>query len=129
MISHLPAVRSVGLPLALIEQAIPKLSRHDLEGLTERLIDRLDEIDGDADLELAGDEEDANIAEDDHGVGNHSVPRWTGPGCPVSDPDMGAEDYPFDPEEDMCTAGDDGCGPVVMHGHVHWGSAWADQGQ
>lgn len=39
------------LPLNLIAQAIRKLSRHDLEDLTERLIDRLDEIDGDPDLE------------------------------------------------------------------------------
>jgi hypothetical protein len=106
----------------LIEQAIPKLSRGDLEGLTERLIDRLDEIDGDADLEPTGDEDDMSEAEDDHGLGNHSVPRWTGPGCPISDPDMGAEDYAFDPDEDMCAAGDDGCGPVLVHGRVYWGA-------
>lgn len=43
--------RGSPLPLSLIEQAIPKLSRHDLEGLTERLIDHLDAIDGDADTE------------------------------------------------------------------------------
>ena len=40
-----------GLPLALIAQALPKLTRHDLEALTARLIDRLDEIDGDTDAE------------------------------------------------------------------------------
>lgn len=49
--AEIPAARFSTLPLALIAQAIPKLSRHDLESLTERLIDRLDEIDGDPDLE------------------------------------------------------------------------------
>lgn len=36
--------RASALPLSLIAQAVPKLSRRDLEALTERLIDRLDEI-------------------------------------------------------------------------------------
>jgi len=39
------------LPIALIAQAIRKLSRHELEAVTERLIQRLDELDGDPDLE------------------------------------------------------------------------------
>ena len=65
------------LPIALIGQAIRKLTRHELEAVTERLIERLDEIDGDVDLE---------------------------------------------PEEDCCAAGDDGCGPVIVHGHTQWGS-------
>lgn len=42
---------AAALPLALIGQAIPMLTRHDLEALTERLIDRLDEIASDPDLE------------------------------------------------------------------------------
>jgi hypothetical protein len=36
---------SSALPLHLIEQAIPRLSRCDLEALAEQLIDRLDEQD------------------------------------------------------------------------------------
>jgi hypothetical protein len=43
--------RTPALPLALIAQAVPKLTRHDLEALTERLIDRLDELDPDPDFE------------------------------------------------------------------------------
>lgn len=39
------------LPIALIGQAIRKLSRHELEAITERLIERLDELDGDCDRE------------------------------------------------------------------------------
>lgn len=60
--AEIPAARASTLPLALIAQAIPRLSRHDLENLTERLIDRLDEIDGDPELEP---EEDMCIARDD----------------------------------------------------------------
>lgn len=39
------------LPIGLISQAISKLTRHELEAVTERLIERLDEMDGDCDLE------------------------------------------------------------------------------
>lgn len=39
------ATNPTALPLALLAQAIPMLSRNDLEALTERLIDRLDLID------------------------------------------------------------------------------------
>ncbi|HKY82172.1 MAG TPA: hypothetical protein VJM09_11965, partial [Sphingobium sp.] len=74
--------------------------------------------------EANGDEQDGSGAEDDHGLGNHSVPRWTGPGCPISDPDQSVEDHPqgFDPEEDRCLAGDDGCGPIIIHGGTSWGA-------
>lgn len=43
--------RASALPLALLGQAIPMLSRPDLAALVERLIDRLDETEGDADFE------------------------------------------------------------------------------
>ena len=51
MASVLIAGRASALPLALLAQAIPMLFRHDLETLTERLIDTLDQIDGDPDSE------------------------------------------------------------------------------
>ncbi len=42
------------------------------------------------------------------------------------DPDLdaGVEDdlRGFDGEEDQCPAGDDGCGPVYVHGSRRWGS-------
>lgn len=38
------------------------------------------------------------------------------------DPDTGVEDGPFDGEEDKCSAGDDGCGPVWVNGYISWGS-------
>jgi len=39
------------LPIALIGQAIRNLSRHELEAVTERLIEMLDTMDADPDLE------------------------------------------------------------------------------
>ncbi len=39
------------LPIALIGQAIRKLTRHELEAVTERLIERLDELSGCEDME------------------------------------------------------------------------------
>jgi hypothetical protein len=88
-----------GLPLALIAQAIAKLSRNDLEALTERLIDYLDEQDGDADTELNGDEQDACNAEDDFGGGSN-VGTWGHPGCPISDPDLAVDDDRCDDDRD-----------------------------
>ena len=77
------------LPTALIAQAIPRLSRHDLEALAERLIDQLDRIDGDCDLEE--DDPQGECSEDEI---NYRPARWTGydsvwngPGCPYSDTD------------------------------------------
>jgi hypothetical protein len=48
------------------------------------MIDRMDEIDGDLDLELNGDELDGSPAEDD--FYDHSENWLRHPGCPVSDP-------------------------------------------
>ena len=54
---------ATALPLALLAQAIPMLSRHEPESLTERLIDHLDHIDGDPDLEDNNDREDIDERE------------------------------------------------------------------
>ncbi|WP_066561008.1 hypothetical protein [Croceicoccus bisphenolivorans] len=83
-----PIVGASALPLTLLAQAIPMLSRHDLEALTERLIDRLDEMDPDADLE----DDDPSGQCDEDGVNSgsgsftmHGV-NFHGPGCYISDP-------------------------------------------
>lgn len=81
--------KASAFPLHLISQAIPKLSRRDLEALTERLIDRLDEIDGDPDLE---EDDPAGQCDEDEintGHGNFVMhgSSYFGPGCPISDPD------------------------------------------
>lgn len=68
-------------PLDVLLSAIPSLPRPVLARLTERMIDRMDEIDPDADVEANGDEEDGTFAEDDW-AHRHD----TGAGCPISDP-------------------------------------------
>ena len=78
--------------LALIAQAIPHLTRDALEALAERLIDRLDEMDGDPDYELTGDEADGSNAEDEEG-NNHFGLANAGPGCAISDSDLEADAY------------------------------------
>jgi len=45
--------------------SIPSLPRAELARLTAHMIDRMDELDGDADLEFNGDEYDGSLAEDD----------------------------------------------------------------
>jgi len=78
------------LPLGLISQAIPKLRRTDLVALTERLIERLDELDGDPDEE---DDDPAGQCDEDgiNTLGHASFAAqgatYRGPGCPISDDD------------------------------------------
>lgn len=76
--------RASALPLNLIAQAIPRLSRSDLEALTERLIDRLDEITPDPDAE--DDDPSGQCDEDGMNTDLASAIGW-GPGCPLSDED------------------------------------------
>ena len=77
--------RPSGPPLSMLSQAIPMLSRCDLEALTERLIDRLDEIDGDIDLEE--DDPAGQMDEDGINTGFGSIKQMIGPGCVLSDED------------------------------------------
>jgi hypothetical protein len=48
---HIDPGRASALPLHLLAQAIPMLTRNELASLTERLIERLDQQDGDPDAE------------------------------------------------------------------------------
>ncbi|MEO6247023.1 MAG: hypothetical protein ABIO85_00365 [Sphingomicrobium sp.] len=92
---HQPA--SINAALAML----PSLPRPVLSRLVSRMIERLDQIDGDADGE-ENDTEDAFVL-------SWYASGYTGPGCPVSDCDTGIEDDPLgcDPEEDYCTAHED----------------------
>lgn len=75
--SHTPGGPS-GLPYNLLSQAIHRLTRAELEDLTQSLIDTLDALDGDPDFEEC-DLEDSFV-----------LPVWCGKtyglGCPFSDP-------------------------------------------
>ena len=89
------------LPLAAALAYLPSLPRPVLSRLVTRMIQRLDEIDGDADC----DEDDAEDAFGFSGLARGTMDH-AGPGCPVSDPDAGVEDdrLGFDPESDYCLA-------------------------
>lgn len=76
-----PSMASLAAALAII----PTLPRPVLDRLTQRMIDRLDEIDGDTDREGNGDEQDGINAEDEA----LNLPWYVvanGPGCPIGDP-------------------------------------------
>lgn len=69
------------LPADIALALIPSLPRPHLERLVQTLIDRMDDADGDTDLEP--EETDHTRAEDEPTI-------WhDGPGCPISDPDGG----------------------------------------
>lgn len=91
---------------------IPSLPRPALSRLVHRAIDRIDEIDGDPDLEANDDELDGSMGEDEFCVHNANWRRH--PGCPIADP-------PEDDTEDRCEAGDDGCSPFWLNGVRLWG--------
>jgi hypothetical protein len=78
--SALPHIdgRASALPLADALAIIPSLPRPLLSRLVARAIERLDEMDGDADLE------DATNAEDE-GLTWAAISRDYGPGCHVAD--------------------------------------------
>lgn len=84
-------------PLALLSQALPRLTRHEPESVVELLIDRLDTVDGDPDIEANGDELDGTAGEDDFyphsGRRNH-------PGCTIGDPDAACDDFAIDAAEE-----------------------------
>lgn len=85
--------RDMGHPATLLAQ-IPSLPRAALARLATQLIDRLDDIDGDLDLEFNGDEVDGTAGEDDF----YPHSNWLGaPGCPIADPDTAVDDHPSSP--------------------------------
>ncbi|MXO63428.1 hypothetical protein [Qipengyuania oceanensis] len=86
--------RASALPLDLIAQAIPKLSRHDLEALAERLIDHLDVSDAPSeDLEP---EQDCCGAYDDRGSRFSIATRYEHGTAICDDHDMPCPDWGTD---------------------------------
>lgn len=72
-----------------------------LKALAACCIERLDEIDGDPDLEVNGDELDGTASEDDplFRDEDHTRAQGYGAGCPIADPDCAVDDMPCDPDE------------------------------
>jgi len=84
------------LPVDLLLGAIPSLPRKTLDRLVERAIAQLDELDGDPDLELNGDEHDGSNAEDEVLHFYHYAGKQ-GPGCLISD--LGEDSHDQEREE------------------------------
>lgn len=79
--------RGHSLPIDIALSLIPSLPRAHLEQLVQRLVDGLDEQDGDPDLE------DATDAEDDFSLSDQALcSRDTGPGCVLADQDLAVDD-------------------------------------
>jgi hypothetical protein len=149
IIQH-PAARP---PAPAVMAILDRFNRDELGHAIEVLIALLDIWDGDPDAQDTGDAEDEMLSGQarryaDKGPGcivsdspgDQAWIEWTamrgkrgqmilgGPeDAEDDDPDTGVEDGAFDPEEDRCLAGDDGCGAFVMHGTTRWG-AGEDEG-
>ena len=74
----MPKGAASSLPLDLILDTIPSLPRPLLARMVAKMIDRLDSMDGDADIEGQHDEDDLTTA--------FFLVDRDGPGCPISDP-------------------------------------------
>jgi len=85
-------------------------SPHEIAEAVEIMIEVLDLLGGDPDAEV--DDEDRCSANDDD-LRIDGINLDGGPGDP---------DDAEDSDEDCCPAGDDGCGLVLSHGTVHYGS-------
>jgi hypothetical protein len=106
------------MPLPAVTRILGRFSRPQMEGFIAVAIDLLDTLDGEPDLEASGDEQDAAWPER-AGAGNRFRLR--------ADFEDGEDDDPEeDDSQDLCLAGDDGCGAVYQHGVLHWGASQDD---
>lgn len=76
------------IPADIALSLIPSLPRPMLERLAQSIIDRLDDMDGDTDVEPNGDELDGNRSEDD--FMDHGGEWVQEAGCPIADPGEGS---------------------------------------
>lgn len=75
--------RATLLPQDMV-QILDRYNRATLAAFAELAINRLDELDGDPDVELNGDETDHDRAEDCFTIGPND--HAYGSGCPIADP-------------------------------------------
>lgn len=91
-------VAPLPVPLDVLLATLPSLPRPVLSRLTARMIERLDELDGDPDFEEDNEDRALDEAEPDF----RRKRRWrrneSGPGCPISDPDYAVDDTACDGE-------------------------------
>ena len=86
-----PDPRPHPVTISAVLASIPSLPRPILSRLTLRMIERLDELDGDSDIEANGDELDGINSEDEFRSHN-CTGELLMPGCPISDPDHAVDD-------------------------------------
>ncbi len=142
-------------PMPAVARILARFDRASLSAFIAVAIDLCDMMEGDSEAELStwpeaieARQRDEGLPEDNESAGDDEAGAWiewnTMPASQKrgtnltagheddedADPDTSVEDGPlgFDPEEDRCLAGDDGCGPVVTHGSIYWGSNWEDEG-
>lgn len=77
----------VPAPPAAVTRVLAAFDRQQLEGFVAVAIDLLDLADGDADEENATDAEDEGLT-----ANALEFAAWSGPGCPVADPDKCVDD-------------------------------------
>ena len=84
------ALPGLPAPMPQVARILCRYQRAQVEAFIEIAIAMLDTFE-DPDIELNGDEMDASGAEDD--FCRHNTPGCLqGPGCPIADPDKGADD-------------------------------------
>lgn len=76
-----PETRSLDVLLSML----PSLPRPFLDRIVQKAIDHLDDLDGDTDVELNGDELDGSGCGEDE-FWPHWLDNGHQPGCPLSDP-------------------------------------------
>ena len=131
--THTGGIRPVTLPnqfppMPAVSRVMAQFDRSQVEAFVEVAIAFMDLFDGDADLEPESDRGVDDDGEQATWPTNLSQAS-NGANCMAWDNDDAEDDDPDhehdgrEMEEDRCLAGDDGCGPFVRHGFVHWGSA------
>ena len=107
------------LPLDAALTILPSLPRPVLSRLVARMIDRLDEIDGDPEIEEDNEDCGHDEGEPDYRRPHWRLRKWAGPGCNISDCDYGSEDE-GEADEGRCIPAygiDQTTGPLPLHTH------------
>jgi hypothetical protein len=89
---HAPGASAPTFPLEALLSSLPSLPRPILARITARMIERLDEMDGDPDLEANDDDCGSDEGEPDFRRRRRHRRNERGPGCAISDPDYSVDD-------------------------------------
>jgi hypothetical protein len=113
MVTIHPQPASLDAALAML----PSLPRPVLSRLVTRMIERLDQIDGDPEIEEDDEDCGRDDGEPDYRRPHWRLRKWAGPGCMISDSDYGSEDE-GEPEDGIAHPAygiDQSAGPLSPH--------------